>query len=313
MRKMEIGPINLICFSLVWLLSIESSMVCADTIYVPDHYNTIQEAIDAAINGDHVVVRDGTHNGTIDGVAARIDSKYITVQSENGPDRCIIDGENMRDSAGFIIASQPLPERTTISGFTITRFDGRGISCVRSSPIIQNCIIKNNSSYLYDGTGIGVSRGSPLIMNCVVTDNNSGGLFGGAGICTKDSAPTVMNCLIIGNSAEVGGGVAWHDSHPMIINSIISNNSASEYGGGIFSGRFTFPGIINCLISGNKAKYGGGIYARASSPTITNSTLSMNWPDGIRLIGGSDAVITNSILCSTVKSSREHPKILTKR
>ncbi len=37
--------------------------VRADTIHVPDDFPTIQEGIDAAVDGDEVVVADGTWTG----------------------------------------------------------------------------------------------------------------------------------------------------------------------------------------------------------------------------------------------------------
>ena len=43
-----------------------SSFAMADVLYVPDDYSTIQSAIEAAGNGDSVIVSPGFYTETID-------------------------------------------------------------------------------------------------------------------------------------------------------------------------------------------------------------------------------------------------------
>jgi len=62
-------------------------------LHVPSEYDTIQSAIDAASDGDEVVVADGIYTG--DGNKnLEFLGKAITVRSENGPENCIIDCES---------------------------------------------------------------------------------------------------------------------------------------------------------------------------------------------------------------------------
>ena len=58
-------------------------LLSAGTIYVPDGQPTIQAGINAAVNGDTVIVRDGTYTG-IGHHAIDFGGKAITVMSENG-------------------------------------------------------------------------------------------------------------------------------------------------------------------------------------------------------------------------------------
>ena len=59
----------------------------AATLKVPSQYPTIQDAIDASVNGDTVLVEPGTYVENID-----FKGKAILVQSSGGPGGTVIDG-----------------------------------------------------------------------------------------------------------------------------------------------------------------------------------------------------------------------------
>ena len=72
------------------ILALPGAQAFADTLLVPDEYPTIQAAIDASVDGDVVLVADGSYTG--DGNRDMdFMGRAITVRSENGPDTCIID------------------------------------------------------------------------------------------------------------------------------------------------------------------------------------------------------------------------------
>jgi len=111
-------------------------------------FNTIQEGIDAAVHGDTVLVADGIYQG--DG-NRDLDfcGKAITVTSERGPERCIIDcnasyhGERHR---GFYFHTVEGPD-SVLEGITITRGwkqPGGGIPCYGAAPTIAGCILRHN-------------------------------------------------------------------------------------------------------------------------------------------------------------------------
>ena len=64
MSKIEkIGLIFAVLFVVLAFVSI--GIASAATIYVPDDYSTIHEAVDAASAGDTIIVRDGTYDKNI--------------------------------------------------------------------------------------------------------------------------------------------------------------------------------------------------------------------------------------------------------
>ena len=188
-----------------------SALPQSNKIRVPQDQSNIQAGIDAAVEGETVVVSDGTYAG-IGNVNLDFKGKMITVKSVNGAGSTIIDCQGQY-TRGFYFRNRETP-LSVLDGFTITRGNaigvwpnnvGGGIYFNNSSPTIANCIIVNNRAS--NGAGILCGASSPKIVNCIITDNqsdkNGGGVF-----CSANSSPDIINCKIIGNqSAESGGGI----------------------------------------------------------------------------------------------------------
>lgn len=266
----------------------------SDVHYVPDDFPTIQMAIDAAMDGDTVIVRPGTYVENIDFVG-----KAITVKSEMGPDVTTIDGNQTNRVVTFKNGEN---EYSVLEGFTITNgnaFCGGGINCKdNSSPLITNNTIEGNTAD-WDGGGINChSDSSPMITNNTISGNTCD--FGGGIHCHIDSSPMIANNIITGNTAyELGGGIYCRNSTPIITNNIVSCNRAKD-GGGIYCWEGSFPTITNNIISGNTAFRGGGIFCWASSPTMSSNTITRNNAHynggGICCRFDSIPIITNTIL-----------------
>ena len=71
---------------------------------------------------------------------------------------------------------------------------------------------------------------------------------------------------------------------------ITGGNAAGSGGGGIYCSSSSSSSIINCTISGNSARYGGGIDCYSSSPSIINCTISGNSASN----GGGGGCVFNS-------------------
>lgn len=295
--------IGCLAFFLILTLSIHPTF--AATILVPADYATIQGAIDAAVDGDDILVAPDIYVENIDFLG-----KWIILQSEAGAEATVIDGGQSGSIVTF--ASHDIDE-ATIKGFTITngtgtydpdigRNCGGGIYCLSSSPSIMNCVIAGNS---INGFGAGIycsADSSPLVEACTITENTADG-WGGGFSCTGRSSPTIINCIISNNDSTpgYGGGISIKDSSTALIKNCSIMNNIALNGGGIGCDTYSSALIKNCLILENIATWrGGGIFCYDhSNPTITNCTLSGNAGDqggGIHAGRNSTPIVTSCIL-----------------
>ena len=142
MSRRIISIITGVGLSLILFCSVASAI----TIRVPSEQPTIQTGIDASVQGDTVLVAEGTYTGTGN---KNLDygGRAITVLSENGPEYTIIDCEN--SGRGFCFDSGE-DSFARLEGFTICHGNvgnvGGGIRCYDSSPIITNCTVSNNTA-----------------------------------------------------------------------------------------------------------------------------------------------------------------------
>ena len=103
---------------------------------------------------------------------------------------------------------------------------------------------------------------------------------------TSEGADSVLDGFTITNgNGGFGGGISCYATEPTISNCIITGNTAG-IGGGIFlcdwTGGVAAATIINCLITDNESGGdGGGIYCGKTAPTIINCTISDNSTTGL--------------------------------
>jgi len=265
----------------------------------------IQDAVDAAVAGDQVLVSNGVYQvggRVVYGAATNrlVVDKPVTVQSVNGPGSTFIQGfrsqstvismrcvylTNGASLVGLTMTNGSTPYRT---GDLLRELSGGGVWCEGAGAIVSNCIIANCFAYQNGG---GVFQGT--LLDCLLTNNSAsfgGGAFsntlihctlirnavsgqqtapqgggGGAGYCS------LSNCLVVANLGGNGGGAYFS----ALASCVVSNNGAVN-GGGVFIGA-----LNNCLISSNRASsYGGGAYSNILVNCVLQNNLSVNYGGG---------------------------------
>jgi hypothetical protein len=181
----------------------------------------IQDAVDASIAGDEIVVTNGVY-----ATGGRLVTDYpvpsdtrvaasngVRTRSVNGPQSTIIDGRNA-------VRCVYLASGSSLSGFTLTNGTAGG------------------------GAGFWSESTTEVISNCVIGGNVAGSFGGGA------SGGTLVNCTLVGNSSAYEGGGAYFST---LTNCLLTGNLATNYGGGAYGGL-----LVNCTIAENAAGFSGG-------------------------------------------------------
>ena len=175
----------------------------AELVVHPDgtgDYPTIQSAVDAAQDGDEVILMDGIFLGAGNrGVEIR--GKSIVVRSLSGvPAQCVVDCEWAIYGFEIIFSSA-----VTLQGLTVTHgtYDlGGAILIVYSSPVaIVNCRLRDNQSEQAAGV---FSQSSDITLDtCVIADNRTT-LLGGGGVTIGEGSAVIQNCTIANNEVPIG-------------------------------------------------------------------------------------------------------------
>jgi len=230
-------------------------------------FATIQRGINAASDGDTVIVADGVYMGQ-GNKDLDFGGRLITVTSASGPDNTVINCQG--NGRGFVFQSGE-GSNAVVDGFTIINGNmdrAGGIYCYTSSPTIMNCKITNNNGQ--QAGGVYCHEGADAVfLNCRIT-NNTGAYTGGIRIVRCNTQ--LINCVIANNiGSEAGGGIRcdYGPGSPVIRNCTIAGNSTTKYGGGLWAGYGSLILVQNSILWGNTAAQQGDNASVSSQSSLT--------------------------------------------
>ena len=220
------------------LCLLSASALAQTTIHIPADQPTIQAGINAAHNGDTVLVSPGTYLEHID-----FSGKLITVTSTDGPARTTIDGQ-LAPGVATVSFHGSETSASVLSGFTITgggyetfaasSYGGIHVTGTARPKILHNTIVGNQC----DDIAI-------IFTAAWVEDNDLTSLSnvapGGTNYCSFPGGMEIRGAsgtTIVGNTFEnlvsngdAGGITVWATEDVRILKNIFRNNQGGNSGG----------------------------------------------------------------------------------
>ena len=250
-------------------------------------FNTIQEGVNAAAQGDKVQVAPGVYKETVlmaDGVSV----------VGAGASSTVIDGTGIENS---VVTFDRTRQSPLLTGFTIKAGHGDQISELGGVPV-------------YAGGGVLILDSSAVVRRNVITGNSiTTGYCLGGGIYVRATAstPQILDNVISGNVALSGnvpdsgdgGGlyIVTKTGNVVVQGNVIENND-SVRGGGIYVDNATTStvAIRRNVIRGNEAKIGGAVFSKAIGGSVNTIVDNLVLGNGSGLAGAQGGGIAGTAL-----------------
>lgn len=264
----------------------------------PRRFARIQDAVDAAVEGDVIRLTDGVFRGPGNrGIA--VSGKNLRIESFNGAAACVIDCE--KGGRGFSFTGSAVTSATVLREVTIIRgvaslvgpfgFGGGIFVDIDCYPTIEGCILLDCDAgggggiayHHFDTDPLGIIRGC-TIQDCYAGDE--GGAIRGFSVL-------IERCTIVDNHAFESGGGVFLRLNGILRDSIIARNTVTTrlfptIGGGVLAWDLTR--IEGCTIVDNVANFGGGL-AAAFGPGVVVSNCIL-WGNRAKVPAQGDQVYT---------------------
>jgi predicted outer membrane repeat protein len=252
-------------------------------------YATVQDAIDAASNGDVVELCAGTFTEQLE-----ITGKILTLRSVSGADGTIVDadglGRALNITADAIVTVQGLTFRNGSDA------NGRGgnIQCDRSNLLLRDSVLEAGEAER--GGGLGMSGCTGRLLDNTFRDNQA--TERGGGLYVEGTVDLLGNTFEDNASDEVAGAALLKDSFALIRGNTVIANTSDNDGAGFYVQRGAPWVDANVFRDNHAGSEGGGLRVKSSEAVVTDNTFTDNdadWRGGGMKMSHEESVISGNI------------------
>ena len=275
---------------MVFFLVIVAGFSEGETITVDDdgegEYTKIQDAIDAATEGDEIRVWAGTYEENV------VVDKTLSLIG-NGSEETTIDGGGVDDVVSIEAAW------CNVSGFTITK-SGLSLSYAGIDISSHNNMVSNNAIVANRNDGIRLDQSDyNMFSNNNISDN------WGEGVYMSQSDHNNFSNNIVSDNDDKGIFFSGH------YNTFSDNNVSNNDDDGIRLVSSTYNRFSNNSVLDNRY-HGIYIYTNSNYNTLSNSSISRNRRNGVYLERAYHNTLSNNSISNNSFLSNEYRDLLLK-